>query len=57
MANFKGQNEWSVYDVVSFWSNGGCHRPAVIPFMNLMETHLPFWAPANCRSYRALLSP
>ena len=47
MANFKGQNERSVQDVVRFLqarereSDG---RPLFL-FLNLMETHLPFWPP------------
>ncbi|MBP6016825.1 MAG: sulfatase [Candidatus Promineofilum sp.] len=49
MANFKGQNERSVYDVVNFLQqreDDASERPLFL-FMNLMETHLPFWAPGE----------
>ncbi|MDX1664825.1 MAG: sulfatase [Candidatus Promineifilaceae bacterium] len=48
-ANFKGQNERSVRDVVDFLQQRE-KRPRRKPlflFVNLMETHLPFWPPAQ----------
>lgn len=48
IANFKGQNERSVQDVVHFLEQRE-DDPAKEPlflFLNLMETHLPFWAPS-----------
>ena len=48
-ANFKGQNERSVRDVVAFLQERE-KRPRKKPlflFINLMETHLPFWPPAT----------
>ncbi len=49
IANFKGQNPRSVRDVVHFLGqrerrDGG--RPMFL-FLNLMETHLPFWPPGE----------
>jgi uncharacterized sulfatase len=49
MANFKGQNERSVQDVVHFLQvreESAPDRPLFL-FINLMETHLPFWAPGE----------
>jgi uncharacterized sulfatase len=49
MANFKGQNERSVQDVVQFLADreeAAAERPLFL-FINLMETHLPFWAPGE----------
>jgi uncharacterized sulfatase len=49
MANFKGQNERSTQDVVHFLAGreeSAPDRPLFL-FMNLMETHLPFWAPSE----------
>ncbi len=48
MANFKGQNERSVQDVVSFLHERETSAPEkpLFLFLNLMETHLPFWAPS-----------
>lgn len=49
MANFKGQNERSVEDIVHFLDERE-NRPAERPlflFLNLMETHLPFWPPGE----------
>jgi uncharacterized sulfatase len=49
MANFKGQNERSVKDLVRFledWDKGQEKEPLFI-FMNLMETHFPFWPPGE----------
>lgn len=46
-ANFKGQNERSVRDVVHFLGERERmegDRPLFL-FLNLMETHLPFWPP------------
>lgn len=48
-ANFKGQNERSVRDIVTFLHKRE-KRPAARPlflFINLMETHLPFWPPGR----------
>ncbi|MFO7664242.1 MAG: sulfatase [Chloroflexota bacterium] len=49
MANFKGQNERSVQDVVRFLSTRETHRSGkpLFLFLNLMETHLPFWPPGE----------
>jgi arylsulfatase A-like enzyme len=49
MANFKGQNERSVQDVVRFLSERETHRSEkpLFLFLNLMETHLPFWPPGE----------
>ena len=46
IANFKGQNERSVQDVVHFLDRREEQKPdePLFLFMNLMETHLPFWA-------------
>ena len=49
MANFKGQNERSVKDVVHFLhkrEQRGAQKPLFL-FLNLMETHLPFWPPGK----------
>lgn len=49
MANFKGQNERSVQDVVRFLQERETEptdQPLFL-FLNLMETHLPFWAPGE----------
>lgn len=49
LANFKGQNKRSVQDL-SHWlterENTPNHKPLFL-FLNLMETHLPFWPPAE----------
>lgn len=50
-ANFKGQNELSVKDVSYFLNKreaakSKAKRPLFL-FLNLMETHLPFWPPAE----------
>lgn len=48
-ANFKGQNERSVRDVVHFLQKREAQaqkRPLFL-FLNLMETHLPFWPPGE----------
>ena len=48
-ANFKGQNARSVRDVVRFLADRekqGRKRPLFL-FLNLMETHLPFWPPGE----------
>lgn len=48
-ANFKGQNARSVTDVARFLRQRD-KRPSPQPlflFLNLMETHLPFWPPAE----------
>jgi uncharacterized sulfatase len=48
-ANFKGQNERSIRDVVTFLQERE-KRPQRKPlflFINLMETHLPFWPPGQ----------
>lgn len=49
MANFKGQNERSVQDVVHFIEDREEDDPdqPLFLFLNLMETHLPFWAPGE----------
>src|SRR5690606_34078775 len=49
IANFKGQNERSVLDVVHFLEQreGKKDDQPLFLFMNLMETHLPFWAPSE----------
>ena len=49
MANFKGQNERSVHDVVHFLRHreqNKVERPLFL-FLNLMATHLPFWPPGK----------
>jgi uncharacterized sulfatase len=49
LANFKGQNERSVEDVVGFLQRREeeqAERPLFL-FVNLMETHLPFWPPGE----------
>ncbi|MFQ5421313.1 MAG: sulfatase, partial [Anaerolineae bacterium] len=48
-ANFKGQNARSVRDASHFLrqrENDGDERPLFL-FLNLMETHLPFWPPGE----------
>jgi arylsulfatase A-like enzyme len=48
-ANFKGKTARSLRDVVGFLRirrDGGPRRP-LFTFINLMETHLPFWPPAR----------
>ena len=48
-ANFKGQNARSVQDISRFLRQRD-KRPSSKPlflFLNLMETHLPFWPPAE----------
>lgn len=49
IANFKGQNERSVLDAVDYLAQREETKPdqPLFLFMNLMETHLPFWAPAE----------
>lgn len=49
MANFKGQNERSVRDVSHFLrerDQAATDKPLFL-FLNLMETHLPFWPPGE----------
>lgn len=49
LANFKGQNERSVGDICHFLSERertAAKRPLFM-FVNLMETHLPFWPPGD----------
>lgn len=49
MANFKGQNERSIKDVLHFLHEREKRdnpKPLFL-FINLMETHLPFWPPAG----------
>ena len=48
-ANFKGQNERSVRDVIAFLQEREKRAPKkpLFLFINLMETHLPFWPPAK----------
>ena len=48
-ANFKGQNERSVRDVVAFLRERQkrARKKPLFLFINLMETHLPFWPPAG----------
>ena len=49
MANFKGQNARSVKDVSHFLrtrEREGAEKPLFM-FLNLMETHLPFWPPGE----------
>lgn len=47
LANFKGQNERSVRDIVTFLQQREADEPdePLFLFVNLMETHLPFWPP------------
>lgn len=49
LANFKGQNERSVGDVVRFLQDreGNRDERPLFLFVNLMETHLPFWPPGE----------
>ncbi|MFW6070245.1 MAG: sulfatase [bacterium] len=48
-ANFKGQNERSIRDVVAFLEERekAPNRKPLFAFINLMETHLPFWPPGR----------
>jgi arylsulfatase A-like enzyme len=48
-ANFKGQNPRSVQDVVEFLRRREKQQPdkPLFLFLNLMETHLPFWPPGE----------
>lgn len=48
-ANFKGQNERSVRDVITFLREREQRRnkKPLFLFINLMETHLPFWPPGR----------
>jgi arylsulfatase A-like enzyme len=48
-ANFKGQNHRSVQDVVEFLRRRENQQPdkPLFLFLNLMETHLPFWPPGE----------
>ncbi len=45
-ANFKGQNQRSAQDVSYFLRRRRGERPLFL-FLNLMETHLPFWPPGE----------
>jgi arylsulfatase A-like enzyme len=49
LANFKGQNERSVQDVMEFLRRREKQQPdkPLFLFVNLMETHLPFWPPGE----------
>lgn len=49
MANFKGQNQRSVQDVTHFLRERDKHpsKKPMFLFLNLMETHLPFWPPGE----------
>jgi uncharacterized sulfatase len=49
MANFKGQNERSVQDVIHYLQNREKKnvQQSLFLFLNLMETHLPFWPPGK----------
>jgi uncharacterized sulfatase len=49
LAHFKGQNERSVRDVVTFLQEREQQRKErpLFLFINLMETHLPFWPPGE----------
>lgn len=49
MANFKGQNSRSVRDVTHFLHRreGQDAQKPLFLFLNLMETHLPFWPPGR----------
>jgi arylsulfatase A-like enzyme len=49
LANFKGQNERSIGDVVRFLEEREVSRDRrpLFLFINLMETHLPFWPPGE----------
>ncbi len=48
-ANFKGQNERSIRDVSAFLAEREARqeRRPLFLFINLMETHLPFWPPGQ----------
>ncbi len=49
LANFKGQNERSVRDVSRFLRQREKEKPEkpLFLFLNLMETHIPFWPPGE----------
>lgn len=49
MANFKGQNSRSVQDVSHYLRTREKQNPQkpLFLFLNLMETHLPFWPPGQ----------
>jgi uncharacterized sulfatase len=49
MANFKGQNARSVQDIVHLLAQreGQKQGKPLFLFLNLMETHLPFWPPGE----------
>lgn len=49
IANFKGQNSRSVQDVVNYLVAREKRSPdkPMFLFLNLMETHLPFWPPGE----------
>lgn len=49
LANFKGQNQRSVEDVVWYLRDRDSSSPSkpLFLFLNLMETHLPFWPPGE----------
>lgn len=49
MANFKGQNERSVHDVCRFLQEreADSEGEPLFLFINLMETHFPFWPPGE----------
>lgn len=49
LANFKGQNPRSVHDVTHFLMEREeqHHDRPLFLFLNLMETHLPFWPPGE----------
>jgi arylsulfatase A-like enzyme len=49
MANFKGQNARSVRDIVRLLGDRekSDKREPLFMFINLMETHLPFWPPGE----------
>ncbi|MBK9053661.1 MAG: sulfatase [Chloroflexi bacterium] len=49
LANFKGQNERSVGDVIHFLQEREQKKDdqPLFMFVNLMETHLPFWPPRH----------
>ncbi len=56
MANFKGQNQRSVHDLIHLLRRreGGNTKQPLFLFLNLMETHLPFWPPGE---YIDLVAP
>lgn len=49
LANFKGQNERSVHDVSEFLRQREKqdNKQPLFLFLNLMETHIPFWPPGE----------